>query len=155
MKWNDLTMKERSDLMSLFLKAGVGSLSDMKHIYDSTQDTEEYSGGTLKELNPNKNKVSTKEIFEDLADSYQDEITASLLGAGIGTLGGEIVFGEHTKNKDGGLLHKYSRKEDTYRHNSLQDIVDFTKPSYYPWAGYDNAIEKKDTVQTKNFARGH
>lgn len=33
MKWNDLTMKERSDLMSLFLKAGVGSLSDMKHIY--------------------------------------------------------------------------------------------------------------------------
>lgn len=34
MKWNDLTMKERSDLMSLFLKAGVGSLSDMRHIYD-------------------------------------------------------------------------------------------------------------------------
>lgn len=49
MKWNDLTMRERSDLMSLFLKAGVGSLSDMKHIYDGTQDTEEYSGGTLKE----------------------------------------------------------------------------------------------------------
>lgn len=40
-------------------------------------------------------------------------------------------------------------KEDTYRHNSLQDIVDFTKPSYYLWAGYDNAIERKDTVQTK------
>lgn len=38
MKWNDLTMKERSDLMSLFLKAGVGSLSDMKHIYDGTKD---------------------------------------------------------------------------------------------------------------------
>lgn len=34
MKWNDLTMKERSNLMSLFLKAGVGSLSDMKKIYD-------------------------------------------------------------------------------------------------------------------------
>lgn len=33
MKWNDLTMKERSDLMSLFLKSGVGSLSDMRHIY--------------------------------------------------------------------------------------------------------------------------
>lgn len=39
MKWNDLTMKERSDLMSLFLKAGVGSLSDMRHIYDGTKDT--------------------------------------------------------------------------------------------------------------------
>lgn len=34
MKWNDLTMRERSDLMSLFLKAGVGSLSDMKKIYE-------------------------------------------------------------------------------------------------------------------------
>lgn len=53
MKWNDLTMKERSDLMSLFLKAGVGSLSDMRHIYDGEQNNElildEYGGGTLKE----------------------------------------------------------------------------------------------------------
>lgn len=30
MKWNDLTMRERSDLMSLFLKNGIGSLSDMR-----------------------------------------------------------------------------------------------------------------------------
>lgn len=40
MKWNDLTMKERSDLMSLFLRYGIGSLSDMKHIYDGESDTE-------------------------------------------------------------------------------------------------------------------
>ena len=40
MKWNDLTMKERSDLMSLFLKAGVGSLSDMKRIYEEYQPLE-------------------------------------------------------------------------------------------------------------------
>ena len=46
MKWNDLTMKEKSDLMSLFLKAGVGSLSDMKKIYDE--------GGLLKN---NRKKV--------------------------------------------------------------------------------------------------
>lgn len=39
MKWNDLTMKERSDLMSLFLKHGIGSLSDMRRIYDGEQDT--------------------------------------------------------------------------------------------------------------------
>lgn len=45
MKWNDLTMKERSDLMSLFLKHGIGSLSDMRRIYDGEQDT--YGGGTL------------------------------------------------------------------------------------------------------------
>lgn len=40
MKWNDLTMKERSDLMSLFLKNGIGSLSDMRNIYDGEHDTE-------------------------------------------------------------------------------------------------------------------
>lgn len=45
MKWNDLTMKERSDLMSLFLQHGIGSLSDMRRIYDGEQDT--YNGGTL------------------------------------------------------------------------------------------------------------
>ena len=40
MKWNDLTMRERSDLMSLFLKAGVGSLSDMRRIYEEYQPLE-------------------------------------------------------------------------------------------------------------------
>lgn len=41
MKWNDLTMKERSDLMSLFLKHGIGSLSDMRRIYDGIHDNPE------------------------------------------------------------------------------------------------------------------
>lgn len=39
MKWNDLTMRERSDLMSLFLKHGIGSLSGMRRIYDGKQNT--------------------------------------------------------------------------------------------------------------------
>ena len=38
MKWSDLTMRERSDLMSLFLKHGIGSLSDMRNIYDGLHD---------------------------------------------------------------------------------------------------------------------
>lgn len=83
----------------------------------------------LKELNPNKNKVSTKEIFEDLADSYQDEITASLLGAGIGILGSEIAFGEHTKNKDGGLLHKYSGEENNDS-GIFKDLYNWAKNKY-------------------------
>ena len=49
MKWNDLTMKERSDLMSLFLKAGVGSLSDMKRIYNE--------GGPLRDEDAPSTKV--------------------------------------------------------------------------------------------------
>ena len=43
MKWNDLTMKERSDLMSLFLKAGVSSLSDMKRIYEENTNLDNTS----------------------------------------------------------------------------------------------------------------
>lgn len=65
MKWNDLTMKERSDLMSLFLKAEVGSLSDMKHIYDGKSDTE-YNVGTLKE-----SKVSAKLSRNQWNDLYR------------------------------------------------------------------------------------
>ena len=48
--WTDLSMKDKSDLMSLFLKYGISSLSDMRRIYDGTQDTEQiYSGGDIKE----------------------------------------------------------------------------------------------------------
>lgn len=66
MKWNDLTMKERSDLMSLFLKAGVGSLSDMKRIYDEGGPLEEseYDGGIIKESKVSP-KLSRKEIRRD------------------------------------------------------------------------------------------
>lgn len=37
--WTDLSMKDKSDLMSLFLKQGISSLSDMRRIYDGEQDT--------------------------------------------------------------------------------------------------------------------
>lgn len=48
MKWNDLTMKERSDLMSLFLKHGIGSLSDMRRIYNREYNNRYPDGGELK-----------------------------------------------------------------------------------------------------------
>lgn len=39
--WKNLSMKDKSDLMSLFLKQGISSLSDMRRIYDGIQDIEE------------------------------------------------------------------------------------------------------------------
>lgn len=57
MKWNDLTMKERSDLMSLFLKHGIGSLSDMRHIYDGLQDTD---GGYTEDSKEKRNRIHKK-----------------------------------------------------------------------------------------------
>lgn len=34
MKWNDLTMSQRSELMKLYLKNGITSLSAMKEHYN-------------------------------------------------------------------------------------------------------------------------
>lgn len=39
MGWKNLTMRERSDLMSLFLDNDISSLKEMRHIYDGTKDT--------------------------------------------------------------------------------------------------------------------
>ena len=41
--WKDLSFKDRSELMSLFLKQGISSLSDMKRIYDGESDIPEDS----------------------------------------------------------------------------------------------------------------
>lgn len=40
--WTDLSMKDKSDLMSLFLKQGISSLSDMRRIYDGLSNTKSY-----------------------------------------------------------------------------------------------------------------
>ena len=37
--WTDLSIKDKSDLMRIFLNNGVSSLSDMRRIYDGEQDT--------------------------------------------------------------------------------------------------------------------
>ena len=111
MKWNDLTMRERSDLMSLFLKAGVGSLSDMKRIYDEdgfleNNFTHKYSGeenndsGIFKDLyNWAKNKYNEifsknkttrfKRILENdsptkqLSEEYEDMVNEAMKNSTI------------------------------------------------------------------------
>lgn len=38
MKWNELSLRDKSNLMALFLDNGVSSLKEMRHIYDGTKD---------------------------------------------------------------------------------------------------------------------
>ena len=40
--WTDLSMKDKSELMSLFLKQGISSLSDMRRIYDGLSNIKSY-----------------------------------------------------------------------------------------------------------------
>ena len=73
MKWNDLTMKERSDLMSLFLKAGVGSLSDMKKIYEEAllKDNAAYKYSGEEDTAPtqsNQNNYNVGYLYNRLSD---------------------------------------------------------------------------------------
>lgn len=129
MKWNDLTMRERSDLMSLFLKAGVGSLSDMKHIYDGTKDIVD----TVDKVNKSsanfveRLKDPNRKFIQDWVDPKS--IATHKLGAEYDENGIPFIY-PNVQEIDGKL-------------------VDFTRPPYHSWAGYDSAIERKDTVQTK------
>lgn len=129
MKWNDLTMRERSDLMSLFLKAGVSSLSDMKHIYDGTKDTVD----TVDKVNKSsanfveRLKDPNRKFIQDWVDPKS--IATHKLGAEYDENGIPFIY-PNVQEIDGKL-------------------VDFTRPPYHSWAGYDSAIERKDTVQTK------
>ena len=58
--WKDLSFKNRSELMSLFLKQGVSSLSDMRNIYDDISDihNSQYRNETAKVDGGSINKYS-------------------------------------------------------------------------------------------------
>lgn len=124
MKWNDLTMKEMSDLMSLFLKAGVDSLSDMRHIYDGIQDTEEYSGGTIKpsKISASLSRDQWNNLYKQgkvrLSEIQTKEVPIeSIWGLEWSPLtqtwGKTIYSPKGSFKKYGGLLHKYSGEDDT------------------------------------------
>lgn len=58
--WKDLSFKNRSELMSLFLKQGISSLSDMRNIYDNISDihNSQYRNETAKVDGGSINKYS-------------------------------------------------------------------------------------------------
>ena len=61
--WTDLSIKDKSDLMRIFLNNGVSSLSDMRRIYDGEQDVNNYQ---LSLDNYSKYKNSHTFTTEDL-----------------------------------------------------------------------------------------
>lgn len=61
--WTDLSIKDKSDLMRIFLNNGISSLSDMRRIYDGTKDTNNNYQVSLNEYSKQNNNKFT---FEDL-----------------------------------------------------------------------------------------
>ena len=78
--WTDLSMKDKSDLMSLFLKQGISSLSDMRRIYDGEQDIDKFNFKRVstiedrpKDPEPYIDKNWTKE-YKDLSPLYKKAV---------------------------------------------------------------------------------
>lgn len=131
MKWNDLTMKERSDLMSLFLKSGIGSLSDMRHIYDGLQDTVDKVNRSDADF-VQRLKDPDRKYIKDWADP--NSIATHKLGVEYDKQRNAVIY-PNVQNIDGRL-------------------VDFTRPPYHPWAGFDSAVERGDTVRVNSIQEG-
>ena len=131
MKWNDLSMKERSDLMSLFLKHGIGSLSDMRRIYDGEQDTVDKVNRSDADF-VQRLKDPDRKYIKDWADS--NSIATHKLGVEYDNEGNPVIY-PNVQNIDGKL-------------------VDFTRPPYHSWAGFDSAVERGDTVRVNSIQEG-
>lgn len=73
--WTDLSMKDKSDLMSLFLKQGISSLSNMKRIYDGTQDMNNNYQVSLNEYSKqNNNRFTSEDLNIKPADINYKEL---------------------------------------------------------------------------------
>ena len=124
MKWSDLSLRERTDLMSLFLDNGVSSLKEMRHIYDGMEDTVARVNRSDADF-VQRLKDPNRKFIKDWADS--NSIATHKLGAEYDEQGNAVIY-PNVQNIDGKL-------------------VDFTRPPYHPWAGFDSAVNRGDTVR--------
>ena len=70
-RWSQLSMSEKSDLMSLYIKNGISSLEEIKKHYNSYQD-----GGIVDNPNNPKKKPTFKQSEEQYYDRNNDIIYA-------------------------------------------------------------------------------
>lgn len=146
MKWNDLTMKERSDLMSLFLKHGIGSLSDMRRIYDE--------GGSIKPAVVTAEYPRNKEVL-DIVNSSNANWVRRLKGSGR-------KYIQDWKDPESIATHKMSWAEADgkfYVYPEVQEIdgrlYDFTDEKKYGkngWRAFESALHSGDVVEVPSAA---
>ena len=99
--WTDLSMKDKSDLMSLFLKQGISSLSDMRRIYDGEQDIDKFNFKRVstiedrpKDPEPYIDKNWTKE-YKDLPLEYKKAINELFSKMNFKTNDYESLYNSH------------------------------------------------------------
>lgn len=65
MKWEELSMSDRSNLMKTYLQNGVTQLSDMRDHYNKF-----VSGGPLRDENDNPDQYYDYRTAEEVGDMY-------------------------------------------------------------------------------------
>lgn len=136
MDWNELTMAERAKLIKTYVKNGVYDLSEMKEHYNSIQKP------------PSRPDNTKPDFVRRLEDPNRKSIP-------------------DWANPDNIATHKMAwATEDNHAvvYPNVQNIsgklVDFTRPPYSKWAGYDSAVQRGDTLhmtpkQADNFTRNY
>ena len=104
--WKDLSFKDRSELMSLFLKQGISSLSDMRNIYNSVSNinTDEESSYDDRLNRDNYKYEGTTNKYSGLGN------TNMLLLPALSQ-----VFSRLRKNKQSNVENQKSSKSVSYR----------------------------------------
>lgn len=115
--WTDLSIKDKSDLMRIFLNNGVSSLSDMRRIYDGEQDTTNpfKKVSTIedrpKEPEPVIDKNWLKE-YKDLPSLYKKAINEVFQKMNFGTNDYEALY---NSNKYWNIISEYYGGVPSYR----------------------------------------
>lgn len=129
--WNDLSLKEKADVMKVAIDNGIYNLSDIRKTYN------EYAEGGPEEI-LNKVNSSDANFVQRLKDPNRKYI--------------------QDWESNNIATHKLSVGTDEYGNNyiypEVQEIngklVDFTRPPYAWYAGMESAEQRGDTVRVQN-----
>jgi len=135
--WDELSVKEKADMMRVAVENGITSLSEIKDKYNEFAENAD-----IEEIveNVNKSKADFVNRLKDVDRQYIKDwehpgyIATHKLSVGTDNKGNNYIYSE-VQNTDGKL-------------------VDFTRPPFHPYAGMISAEEKGDTVRVPNIEQG-
>lgn len=122
MKFNDLSIQEKAAVIKLGVGGGLRSLQEIRQFWDSMPDDP-----------PVIQKVNKSQA--DFVQRLKDPNRAYI---------------QDWENPDNIDTHKLSWADDGVVYPQVYNVngrlIDFSRPPYNIWAGYDNAVRNGDTI---------
>ena len=122
MKFNDLSIQEKAAVIKLGVGGGLRSLQEIRQFWDDMPD----DPPVIQKVNK-----SQADFVQRLKDPNREYI-------------------RDWENPDNIATHKMSWADDGVVYPQVQNVdgrlVDFSRPPYSTWAGYDNAVRNGDTI---------